>query len=102
MTSHPVLNALLAALYISGVAGLLSLGELFLKDTPDTFLIPIAMLSLFVLSAIAVPTLLFFRPVVFYLDGHRKEAIALAARTVAAFAIVTLCIFAGMFLPVLL
>lgn len=102
MTKNPIINALLGALYISAVVGLISLGQLYLHDTPDTFLIPIAMLSLFVLSAVVMTSIFFYQPLMMYLDGQKKESVKLVFQTVAVFAVVTVLIFAAMFLPVLL
>jgi uncharacterized membrane-anchored protein len=102
MTKNPILNALLGALYISGVVGLIQLATTFLHDSPDTFLIPIVMLSLFVLSAVVMTSIFFYQPLMLYLDGKKKESITLVFQTVAAFAVVTSVIFTALFLPVLL
>ena len=48
MTKNPFINALLAAVYIAGVVFLIHFGLASLETEPETIVIPIAMLSLFV------------------------------------------------------
>lgn len=61
----------------------------------NSFFIPIAILTLFVLSAAITGSLVLGRPVLMYLDGHKKEAVQLFLYTLAWFAL-----FLLLFLPV--
>ncbi len=49
MTKHPILNALLAALYIGLIASLMFFGQRYV-DPVDNVLMPMTMLSLLTLS----------------------------------------------------
>src|SRR3989344_1776138 len=97
MTKNPIHNALLASGYIVLVASLMFFGSRF-AGGPDTVLVPIAMLSLFVLSAAVMAYLFLLQPVQMYLDGEKKEAIHLFAKTLATFAVITAILFAILFL----
>ena len=92
MTKNPLINALLASLYIALVVTLLSFGKMF-DSEKETMLIPIAMLSLFSLSASVMAYLFFFNPVMLYLDGEKKQAIQLGMQTVGYFGAITLIFF---------
>ncbi|MFA6251101.1 MAG: hypothetical protein WC603_00515 [Candidatus Paceibacterota bacterium] len=80
----PFLFALLAALYIV----LLVLGaNLAPKDMPDnTILIPMAMLSLLVLSVAVMGFLFFYEPLCLYMENKKKEAVVFFGKTVGIFA----------------
>lgn len=87
-------NACLTALYIAAVASLLFYApKIFGSDKPDTMLAPIFMLSLFVFSAAVTGLLIFGQPVLWYLDGKKKEAVSFLAYTLAFFLIITVAIF---------
>ncbi len=76
-------NALLAFVYICFVALLMTNGEiLFGQDAEKTFLVPVMMLLLVVLSASVMGTLFFARPVMLYLDGKKKEAVKMLSFTI--------------------
>jgi hypothetical protein len=68
------------------------LGNGFLGKN-NTILIPIAMLMLFVFSAAFTGILILGRPVMWYLDGKKKEAIYLLFYTLLVFFVVTLIAF---------
>ncbi len=59
--------------------------ELFGKE--DTYLTPIVFLSLFVLSAAIVGSLMFGKPVMLYLDGKKRDAVQLAGATIGFLAL---------------
>ena len=61
MTQNPILNALSATLYIALVASLMFNMEK-IPDGVDSILMPIAMLSLFVLSAAVMAYVFWFKP----------------------------------------
>ena len=78
-------------------------GESEAGKPPETILIPIAMLSLFVLSAAVMGYLFVAGPVQMYLEGQKKEGINLFIQTVMIFAGITLAMLAILFflIPVL-
>lgn len=84
MTKNPFINAGAAAVYIGLVV--LFMGQLERIDGPETLLIPLAMLSLLVLSVLMMTYCFFFVPAQLYLDGQKKEAAQLFTHSVAAFA----------------
>jgi hypothetical protein len=92
-----VLHASGTALYIIAVAS-------FLFYVPkqmggeDTVLIPIAMLLLFVFSAAFTSLLVLGRPVQWYLDGKKKEALSLLMSTVGMLFLLTLIAFFALIL----
>ncbi len=91
MTQNPFLNALAASLYITFIASVLYYAP---KITPhvDTVIVPIVMLSLFVLSAAIMGYLFLYQPAQLFLEGEKKKSIQLFLRTVGIFAVITLLI----------
>jgi hypothetical protein len=87
---HALTNAALTALYIAAVASFLFYVPHFLgaDQKADTVLIPIAMLLLFVFSAGLTGFLVFGRPVLWYLDGNKKEALSLLGYTLGGLLII--------------
>jgi len=93
MFRKPFLNAVAASVYISIVSSFMFYGsKLFPKE--DTLLAPIAMLSLFTLSAAVMGYLFFYQPLMLFLDGNRKKAVDFFLRTVAVFSAITILAFA--------
>lgn len=93
----PLFHALAAAAYI----GLISLfffygSSLFGPD--DNALMPMAMLSLFVLSAAIMGYLFLYRPILTYLEGDKAAALSFFFKTTGLFAGITLVFFALAFL----
>ena len=89
----PLLNASLAALYIIGIV--LAINALTSRtELQKTVLIPIVMLSLFVLSAAIMGFLFGCNPFQLYFDGHKKEAVVFFLKTVGFFAAFA-ALFAG-------
>lgn len=91
MTKNPFYNALAASAYI--VFGVFFM-TWFTRQVPppDTFLIPMAVLSLFVLSAAIMGYLFVYQPIVLLIEGKHKEALNLFLSTVGIFAIFTAAI----------
>lgn len=100
MTKNPLLNALSATLYIVFVTTVLTLGEK-LVGPKDTFLAPIAMISLFTLSAAVMGFVFLYQPGVLYFDGKKKEGVSLFLKTLGTFGILTIIslalLFSGIF-----
>lgn len=88
----PYLNAIAATLYISAIGILFSNGD-SLFGQQDTILAPIAMLSLFTLSAAVMGYLFLYQPLIIFLDGNKKKAVNFFLQTVAIFALITVFIF---------
>lgn len=87
-----MLNAVGVALYIIAVASFLFyVPKIFgPEQKPDTVLAPITMLSLLVLSASLIGLLIFGRPILWYWDGQKREAISLLAYTLGIFLTITI------------
>lgn len=93
MTKNPFINSLAAALYIAIIASLLFYGKNFVPNVPDTIFAPIAMLSLFVLSAAVMGYIFLSQPIQMYLDGSKKPALKLFGQTLVSFAVITVIAF---------
>jgi hypothetical protein len=89
------INALGASLYVILVASFIYLlGNGFLGNGDNnTIFIPIAMLMLFVFSAAFTGILILGKPVIWYLDGKKREAISLLLYTLSIFFVITLIAF---------
>jgi uncharacterized membrane protein len=97
MTKNPFYNATAALAYIVFVAGIIYTLTKTASDQPDNnFLIPIAMLSLLVLSASIMSFIFIYQPVLMLVRGEQKQATALFLKTVAIFAGFTAIVFALM------
>jgi len=94
MTKNPLINALVAALYISAVGTMMSFGDQIFGGH-DTIFIPMAMLSLFVLSAALMGYIFLYQPLLLILNGKHTEAVNLFLKTVAVFAVITALFFTG-------
>lgn len=97
MSKNPIVNAFSATAYIVAVASLMYYGLKSLEHD-ETVLIPIAMLSLFVLSAAVMGFIFFYQPAQLYLNGETARALDLFLKTLGAFACITLAIFTVLFL----
>ena len=94
MTKNPFINAGAAGAYIGAVV--LFINFISRPNTPDsgTLFVPLAMLSLLVLSVLVMAYCFFFTPIQMYLDGQKKEAVSLFSTSVAAFAAIVV-VFVG-------
>lgn len=93
MIKKPVLNAIFAIAYIVAIVLMIfGIGKLSMEDKAGLF-IPIAMLSLFTLSAAVMGYLFLFNPVTLYLDGQKKEAVKYLFHTIGWFAGITLIVW---------
>jgi len=61
-------------------------------ELPETILVPIIMLSLFVISATVMGYLFVAEPILLYIDGEKKQAVNLFLSTVGVFAVITVLI----------
>ncbi|MEK7493870.1 MAG: hypothetical protein AAB630_01800 [Patescibacteria group bacterium] len=93
------INAVLTALYVSTISTFFFyIPKIFDNSKPDTVFAPIMMLSLLVFSVALVGALIFGRPMLWYLDGKKKEAISLFFYTLGAFLIITIIALLALFL----
>jgi hypothetical protein len=92
MTKNPITNAFAALVYIIIVACAMFYGTNHTGQTEDSILAPIAIISLFTLSAAVMGYLFLSQPLQLYLDDKKKEALDLFLRTVAIFAGLTVII----------
>jgi hypothetical protein len=91
-----VVNAGATALYVAIVGTFLSYAGRMKLGQAHPRLIPIAMLMLFVFSAAVTGALMLGRPILWYLDGKRKEAVALVLWTIGIFLALTLAVLAAL------
>lgn len=96
MARNPFVNALAASLYIALVASVMYYGP-HTVGKKDTVMVPIAMLSLFVLSAAVMGYLFFYGPLQLCCDGEKKHSVRLFLSTVGIFAGITVLILTVLF-----
>lgn len=96
MSKNPLINALAATAYIAAVACLMFYGMEHVKA--NSVIIPIAVLSLFTLSAAIMGYIFCYQPLQLYFEDKKKEAVDLFLKTVGIFGVITFVIFLLMFL----
>ena len=97
MSKNSFANAGAALLYIVAVSSLMYYGPKSIGPV-DSILIPIGMLSLFVLSAAVMGLLFLYQPAQLFFEGKKDEAIPLFLKTVGVFAGITMVMFTSLFL----
>jgi len=91
-------NAFATALYIAAISSFLFYTpKIFDQAKPDTIFAPILMLSLLVFSASLTGLLVFGRPIHWYLNGQKSEAISLLIYTLGIFFVFTAIAFSVIF-----
>ena len=89
---HAFIDAFGTVIYIILIVSFMySLQSIAPKE--DIILVPIAMLLLFVFSAALTGVLVFGKPILWYIDGKKKEAISLMGYTLGILLIITLLVF---------
>ena len=78
-------SGLIAVAYIIAVAGFMSVAQFIFGHSANQFLNITVFLMLFVFSAAFMAIALFGRPVMMYIDGQKKEAVALTAWSLGSF-----------------
>ena len=88
-------NAFLAFVYVAAVGTFLSHASTIFgpKDTAFT---PVAVLMLLVFSASLMGILIFGQPVMWFIDGKRKEALRLMAYTMGSLLVLLILTFAAL------
>jgi len=97
MLKKPIVNATFALIYIAGIALFMFYGTKY-APKEDTFLAPVAMISLFTLSAAVMGYLFCYQPLVLYFDGKKHQAVNYFFTTVAVFAAYTFILLVALFL----
>ncbi len=97
MSRNPILNALAASGYIVIVALFISLAGQFVPEPTNPFGPIVGFLTLFVLSAAVTGYSILGMPLRLFLEGEKKEAVALFAKTLVAFAAAGFLIFCATF-----
>ncbi len=93
ITKNALINALAAIVYIAVVATVINYVPKFLGDK-NGLLGSIAFLLIFVVSAAVMGLTIFGRPILWYLDGFKKEAVRLAFYTIGFLACALIIVFA--------
>ena len=83
------INAFATALYVIAIASFMYYGSLIKLGRANIILVPITMLLLFVFSAALTGFLIFGKPAQLYVDGKKKEALAMLTYTLVSFSIIT-------------
>jgi len=83
---RPFINATFAATYIVIIVSVVNITNSILKDLNETIIIPMTMLSLFVLSAAIMGYLFLSEPVSLLIEKRKQDAIIFFVKTVAFFA----------------
>jgi len=89
MNKNPVVNALCASTYIVLVVSVMNFVTQPLRNKPDTFFAPVTILFVFTLSAAVMAFLFFYQPLLLLIEGKKKEALNLFAKTVGVFGVIT-------------
>jgi len=101
MTKNPFINALSAAAYIILVVTVMTFVTQPLRDKPDTFFAPIMVLFMLTLSVAVMAFLFFYQPLLLFIEGKKKAAVKLFAKTVGIFAALTGVVLALLVLGVI-
>ena len=96
MTKNPLINALTATTYIALIVFVMDFGTR-IASRPNTFIAPLAVVSLFTLSAAVMGYVFGYEPAQLYFDGKKKAAVNLFLQTVAIFAATTAIILVLLF-----
>ena len=100
MSKNPIVNALAAAVYIILIVSVMNWGTKMVTH-PNTFIAPMAVVSLFTLSAAVMGYLFCYQPIQLYFDGKKKQAIRLFLQTTLVFGCLTALVLALLFTGVL-
>lgn len=101
--SHPIIkhalaNSLLTVLYVILAGTFLFNAQYIFGDIEPSVFIPISMLLLFVFSAALCGALVLGRPLLWYLDGKKREAVSLFGYTLLFFLIAGIVVFGVMYI----
>lgn len=97
--TQALLNAALTALYIVGIALFFFYASQMFGPDGKSPLIPVMMLLLFVSSAAITGFLVLGRPILWYLDGRKSDALSLLGSTIGI--LLVLAILTGVVLAMM-
>ena len=100
MTKSPIINSLVAISYVVAIAVVMDWGTKRVAPV-DNVLAPIAVISLFTLSAAVMGYIFLYQPGMLYMDGKKKQAVKLFLQTVGAFGIITVLALSLLFFGIL-
>jgi len=90
MTKNPFYNALAAGAYIVIIVNVIFFGTRLLpQGANETIFIPMGMLSLFTLSAAVMGYIFLYEPILYLIEGKKREALKLFLKTVGSFGVIT-------------
>lgn len=92
-----ILDSLGVAVYVFLVSLIMNYGSKIFGEK-DTAVTPVAVLLLFVLSALVTSGLVLGRPVMLYLDGRKKEGVKLLVYTALSLFVLVILTFSIMIL----
>jgi hypothetical protein len=94
MSKNPIINGLAASGYIVLLVLLMNYGSKMAAPN-DSIITPMAMISVFTLSAAIMAYIFCVQPIQLYIDGKKKQAVKLFLQTVGVFGVMTL-LFLGL------
>jgi len=87
------INSAATAAYVIAISFFLShTKDIFGPEEPKTILVPTMMLLLLIISASITGFLVLGKPILWYLEGKKQEAISLFVYTISFLIIIALCI----------
>ncbi|OGJ04563.1 hypothetical protein A3F97_00030 [Candidatus Nomurabacteria bacterium RIFCSPLOWO2_12_FULL_41_10] len=86
------IDALGVAAYVTVFAWVINNLEHWFGDVPDTWLAPVLMLLVFIISACVTGSLVLLKPVLLYVEGQKKESVSLFVFTIGFLVILALII----------
>ncbi len=102
MTKNPLINSLVALIYIVLVVFIVNIiGENEVNTGIAQYITPILVLSLFTLSAAIMGYIFCYQPLRLFLEGEKEKAVKLFIKTVLIFAVIIFCVFSSYYLIVL-
>jgi hypothetical protein len=94
---HSLGHAVLVVLYVAAVGQIMFHGGQIFGNR-DTWLTPIAVLLLFIVSATITGGLVLARPALLYFNGQKEEGLKFLGYTIMWLFILTILVFTGLFL----
>jgi hypothetical protein len=93
----PLYGAVLAEGYVTLVSTVMFYGSQFV-NSEDSVIMPMAMLSLLVFSVAVMGYLFCYEPIALLVEGKKEEALVFFLKTIGYFGLMTVSIFAALFL----
>ena len=100
MNKNAVVNGLVAEVYIVVLVLIMNWGTGLVAGKGDTLVAPIAMISIFTLSAAVMGYLFCYTPIVLFLEGKKKQGVQVFLQTVGVFGVLTAVAMSAFFLRI--